>query len=165
MDVIIRAMERKDWGAVAAIFQEGIDLRTSTFYQEVPSYEEWDVSHTPDCRLVAVHEDMVIGWTALSHYSRRAVYSGVAELGIYIKTEYRGQKVGEKLLRALIEESEKQGYWTLQAGIFEINRASIALHEKVGFRMVGYREKIGKDNNGIWQNTVLMERRSPRIGI
>ncbi len=165
MDVIIRAMERRDWDAVAAIFQEGIDLKTSTFHQEVPSYEAWDASHTTDCRLVAVHEDQVIGWTALSPYSSRAVYSGVAELGIYIKTEYRGHKVGEKLLRALVEESEKQGYWTLQAGIFEINRASIALHEKVGFRMVGYRERIGKDNNGVWQNTVLMERRSPRIGM
>lgn len=165
MDVIVRAMERKDWDTVAAIFQEGIDLKTSTFHQEVPPYEEWDASHTTDCRLVAVHEDQVIGWTALSPYSSRKVYSGVAELGIYIKTEFRGRKVGEKLLSALIEESEKQGYWTLQAGIFEINRASIALHEKVGFRMVGYRERIGKDNNGVWQNTVLMERRSPRIGM
>ena len=165
MDVIIRAMERKDWDAVAAIFQEGIDLKTSTFYQEVPSYEAWDTSHTSDCRLVAVHEDRVIGWTALSPYSSRKVYSGVAELGIYIKAEYRGQKVGEKLLKELIQETEKQGYWTIQAGIFEINRASIALHEKVGFRMVGYRERIGKDNNGVWQNVVLMERRSTRTGI
>jgi phosphinothricin acetyltransferase len=165
MDVIIRAMEREDWDAVAAIFQEGIDLKTSTFHQEVPSYEDWDASHTADCRLVAVAEGRVIGWTALTPYSRRKVYSGVAELGIYIKAEYRGRKVGEKLLKALIEESEKQGYWTLQAGIFEINKASIALHEKVGFRMVGYRERIGRDGNGVWQNTVLMERRSPRIGI
>ncbi len=164
MELIIRAMEREDWNAVAAIFQEGIDLKTSTFHQEVPSYEGWDASHTADCRLVAVSEGQVIGWTALTPYSSRKVYAGVAELGIYIKAEFRGRKVGEKLLRALIEESEKQGYWMLQAGIFEINRASIALHEKVGFRMVGYRERIGRDGNGIWQNTVLMERRSPQIG-
>ncbi len=165
MEIDIRAMEKKDWDSVAAIFQEGIDLKTSTFHQEVPSYEVWDASHTADCRLVAVHENQVIGWTALTPYSSRKVYRGVAELGIYIKSEYRGQKVGERLLRALIEESEKQGYWTLQAGIFEINQASIALHEKVGFRMVGYRERIGKDNNGVWQNIVLMERRSSRTGI
>ena len=165
MDVTIRAMEQRDWASVAAIFQEGIDLKTATFHQEVLNYETWDAVHTPDCRLVAVLEDQVIGWTALSPYSSRKVYSGVAVVSIYIKSEYRGRKVGEKLLRALIEESEKQGYWTLESGIFEANRASIALHEKVGFRIVGYKERIGKDNNGIWQNVVMMERRSRINGL
>lgn len=165
MDVTIRAMEQRDWPSVAAIFQEGIDIKTATFYQEVPSYETWDATHTPDCRLVAVLEDQVIGWTALSPYNSRKVYSGVAVVSIYIKSEYRGRKIGEKLLKALIEESEKQGYWTLQSSIFEMNRASIVLHEKVGFRMIGYIEKIGKDNNGVWQNVVMMERRSRINGV
>ncbi len=165
MEIMIRAMEYSDWGAVAEIFREGIDMKTSTFHSEVPSYEVWDASHRPDCRLVAVFEDKVIGWTALMPYSSRKVYSGVAEVSIYIKSEFRGRKVGEQLLRALVEEAERCGYWTLQSGIFEINRASIVLHEKVGFRMVGYRERIGRDGNGIWQNTVLMERRSTRTGL
>lgn len=165
MDVMIRAMEQGDWASVAAIFQEGIDLKTATFHQEVPSYEVWDSSHTSDCRLVAVLGDQVIGWSALSPYSSRKVYSGVAVVSIYIKSGYRGKKVGEKLLRALIEESERQGYWTLQSSIFEMNRASIALHEKVGFRMIGCKERIGKDNNGVWQNVVMMERRSQINGL
>lgn len=154
-----------DWEAVAEIFEEGINLRTSTFHSEVPSYEAWDKSHTTDCRLVAVTDQKIVGWAALSPYSSRAVYRGVAEVSIYIKTEYRGKHIGEGLLRELIIESEKQGYWTLQSGIFEINRASIRLHEKLGFRMVGFREKIGKDLNGLWQNTVLMERRSKTQGM
>lgn len=165
MEITIRAMERKDWDYVADIFQEGIDLKTSTFHNEVPAYEAWDAAHRPDCRLIAEAEGKVIGWTALMPYSSRRVYAGVAEVSIYIKAEYRGMKVGERLLLTLVEESEKQGYWTLQSGIFEINRASIALHEKAGFRMVGYRERIGKDSNGNWQNTVLMERRSSKTGI
>jgi phosphinothricin acetyltransferase len=165
MEITIREMERKDWDAVAAIFREGIDLKTSTFHTEIPAYEVWDATHRPDCRLVAEAEGKVIGWTALMPYSSRLVYAGVAEVSIYIKAEYRGKKVGGRLLQALVEESERHGYWTLQSGIFEINRASIALHEKAGFRMVGFRERIGKDSNGNWQNTVLMERRSKKTGL
>ncbi len=165
MELTIRAMKSSDWESVAAIFREGIELKTSTFHTEVPSYEAWDAAHIPNCRLVAEAEGKVIGWASLQPYSSRKVYTGVAEVSIYIKTEYRGRKVGERLLQTLVEESEKQGYWTLQSGIFEINRASIALHEKVGFRLVGCRERIGKDSNGIWQNTVLMERRSNKAGL
>ena len=165
MDIAIRGMQKEDWEPIAAIFKEGIDLKTATFHTEVPSYDRWNEAHTNDCRLVAASEQQVIGWAALSPISSRLVYSGVVEVSIYIKQGFRGMQVGERLLRALVEESEKQGYWTLQSGIFEINRASIALHEKLGFRMVGYREKIGRDSNGQWQNTVLMERRSTVTGI
>lgn len=164
MDVIIRAMKENDWEAVAGIYQEGMDTMLATFQSEVPAYEAWDKSHLQNCRIVAEENNEVIGWIALSPISSRCVYSGVAEVSIYIKASHRGKQVGEKLMKALIIEAEKEGYWTLQSGILEINLASIALHKKVGFRLVGYREKIAKDSNGIWQNTVLMERRSPVLG-
>ncbi len=165
MELIIRAMEKEDWEAVGSIYKEGIDTKIATFQLEIPTYEAWDQSHIESCRLVAQEDDNVIGWTALSAYSSRCVYSGVAEVSIYVKENSRGKQVGEKLLRELIMEAEQEGIWTLQSGILEINRASIALHKKVGFRMVGYRERIAKDHNGVWQNTVLMERRSTVIGL
>ncbi len=160
MELAIRGMKKEDWEAVAAIYKEGIDSGIATFQTEVPEYEEWDKSHIAACRLVAIENSSVVGWAALSKVSSRCVYSGVAEISIYIKENARGKGIGEKLLKELILESEKEGYWTLQSGIIEINYASIALHKKVGFRMVGYREKIAQDRNGVWQNTVLMERRS-----
>lgn len=163
MEIMIREMQKEDWAEVAAIYKEGIDTKVATFQTEVPTYEAWDNSHIKTCRLVAVENNRVIGWTALTPYSSRCVYAGVAEVSVYIKGDYRGQQVGERLLKALILESEKAGIWTLQSGILEINKASIALHKKVGFRMVGYREKLAKDHNGVWQNTVLMERRSEII--
>lgn len=165
MELIIRAMQKEDWNAVSAIYKEGIDTKIATFQSEVPTYEAWEQSHIKSCRLVAEEEGQVIGWTALSPVSSRCVYSGVAEVSVYVKADQRGKQVGEKLLRELIIESEEKGYWTLQSGILEINSTSIALHKKVGFRMVGYREKIAKDQNGVWQNTVLMEKRSIRVGI
>jgi len=161
--MIIRNMQREDWTAVAEIYKEGIDTHIATFQKEVPSYEEWDKTHISACRLVAVEDGAVAGWVALSPYKSRCAFSGVAELSIYIKKEYRGRHIGERLLQALIEESEKEGYWMLQANIMEINKASIALHTKSGFRTVGYREKIARDHFGEWQNIVLMERRSPKF--
>lgn len=161
MDIKIRAMKKEDWECVANIYKEGIDTKIATFQTEVPAYEEWDLSHIKRCRLVAVRNGEIVGWTALSRYTSRCVYAGVAEASVYVKASYRGKQVGEKLLNALITEAEREGYWTLQSGIFEINKVSIALHKKVGFRMVGYRERIAKDMDGVWQNTVLMERRSP----
>lgn len=165
MELIIREMQKEDWEAVSAIYKEGIDTKRATFQSEVPTYEAWDKSHIQACRLVAVENGTVVGWVALTPYSSRCVYCGVAEVSVYIKADCRGKKVGEKLLRALIEESEKEGIWTLQSGIIEINKASIALHSKVGFRMVGFRERIAQDHNGVWQNTVLMERRSAEVGV
>jgi L-amino acid N-acyltransferase YncA len=163
MEMMIREMHKEDWMAVASIYKEGIDTKTATFQTEVPAYEAWDQSHIRSCRLIAEVDGHVVGWTALTPYSSRCVYAGVAEVSVYVKSDSRGKKIGEKLLQALITEAEKEGIWTLQSGILEINRASIALHKKVGFRLVGYREKIAKDHNGIWQNTVLMERRSQLV--
>jgi phosphinothricin acetyltransferase len=165
MEILVREMKTEDWDAVASIYKEGIDTKIATFQTEVPAYEAWDKSHLRTCRLVAEAEGRVVGWIALTPYSSRCVYSGVVEVSIYIKADSRGKHVGEKLYQAVIPLSEKEGIWTLQAGIIEINKASLALHKKVGFRMVGYREKIGKDHNGVWQNTVLMERRSQVAGL
>lgn len=164
MELMIRAMKPEDWNAVEAIYLEGINTKIATFQKEAPTYEEWDKSHVKNCRLVAEWNGIVVGWAALSPYSSRCVYSGVAEVSVYVKADCRGQKVGEKLMRELIEESEVEGIWILQSGIFEINKASQSLHKKMGFRMVGYRERIARDHDGIWQNTVLMERRSTTIG-
>ena len=165
MEIIIRSMEAEDWEAVAVIYHEGIKTTTATFQTDVPSYQEWNQGHVKTCRFVAEVNHEVVGWTALSPVSSRCVYAGVAEVSVYVKDTYRGKHIGEKLLNQLIKETEEEGYWTLQSGIIEINKASIALHQKAGFRMVGYRERIAKDSNGVWQNTVLMERRSKAIGI
>lgn len=165
MTFVIRNMLEQDWNEVAAIYQEGIDTKIATFQTSVPAYEDWDKSHLKTCRLVAEAEGRIVGWSALTAISSRCVYAGVAEVSIYVSTNYRGKGVGQKLLQALITESEKEGFWTLQSGILEINKASIALHTKAGFRMVGYREKIAKDQDGVWQNTVLMERRSDMVGL
>ena len=164
MSLSIRRMQAQDWQEVARIYQEGIDTKIATFQTSVPTYEDWDKSHIKSCRLVAVEDNRIIGWTALSAVSSRCVYAGVAEVSVYVQASCRGKGVGEKLLQTLITESEEEGFWTLQSGILEINKGSIALHTKVGFRMVGYREKIAKDHNGVWQNTVLMERRSNYLG-
>lgn len=163
MKIVIRDMKKEDWKSVADIYQEGIDTQIATFQTEVPEYEAWDQSHIKECRLVAETNEEIVGWTALSPVSSRCVYKGVAEVSIYIKREHRGNRIGEMLLQRLFIESEREGYWTLQSGIIELNKASIALHTKSGFRMVGYREKIAKDRQGNWQNTVLMERRSEVI--
>ena len=165
MHITIREMKEEDWSAVVEIYKEGIATKTATFQTEAPSYEEWNKSHITNGRLVAEAEGNVIGWTALSPVSSRCAYIGVAEVSVYIKADYRGKHIGEQLLNSLITEADKLGYWTLQSGILEINHASIALHHKVGFRMVGYRERIAKDSNGVWQNTVMMERRSKVVGI
>lgn len=165
MEFTIRTMQQNDWDEVAAIYKEGIDIGIATFQTEVPTYEEWDHSHIKSCRLVAIVDNKVVGWTALSPCSSRCVFAGVAELSVYIKKEYRGRHVGEKLIYETIAESEKEGFWSLMSMIMETNKPSIALHSKTGFRMIGYREKIAKDMNDVWQNTVMMERRSQIIGV
>jgi len=132
----------------------------ATFQFEIPIYSVWDANHLLVCRLVVEDEDGICGWVALSPVSSRCVYAGVCEVSVYVSKVARAKGVGTLLLDTVIAESEKQGIWTLQSGIMQNNNASIHLHEKCGFRMVGYRERIGKDHNGIWRNTVLMERRS-----
>lgn len=152
-------MTADDWAAVAHIYQEGIDTGLATFQPNIPSYQDWDQAHLKDCRLVAVENDTVLGWIALSPVSSRCVYAGVCEVSMYVATQCRKKGVGTLLLQAALAQSESLGIWTLQSVIMENNLPSIQLHEKCGFRMVGYRERIGKDNTGAWRNTVLMEHR------
>lgn len=156
----IKEMRETDWDQVKEIYQQGMDTNLATFQTECPSYEEFDQSHLEDCRFVAVDGDTIVGWTALTAVSNRCVYRGVAEVSVYVRDSYKGKQIGTQLLNHLIGKSEEYGIWTLQSGIMEDNPASIRLHEKCGFRMVGYRERIGKDRYGVWRNTVLMERRS-----
>lgn len=160
MKISIRALCGEDWPLVSKIYLEGIKTGKATFQTDCPTYEDWDKSHIKSCRLVALIDDTVAGWAALSPVSSRCVYNGVAEVSIYIGEGYRGKGVGKLLLSSLIAASEQAGFWTLQSGIMQDNEASIHLHEQCGFRMVGYRERIGKDRLGVWRNNVLMERRA-----
>jgi L-amino acid N-acyltransferase YncA len=159
---IIR-MSPDNWLEVKRIYLEGIATGKATFQTDAPSWEDWDKGHIGDCRFVAVKDGKVLGWVALSKVSQRPVYSGVAEVSIYIGKDARGKGVGKILFSKLIEESENKGFWTLQSGIFSDNLESIKLHEKMGFRMIGFREKVGK-LHGIWKDNVLMERRSKVVG-
>lgn len=153
-----------DWTSVAEIYRQGIETGNATFQQEIPTWEEWNSGHIKSCRIVVINENEIVGWAALTAVSGRCVYAGVAEVSVYIANKYHGQKIGPKLLDKLIVESENEKIWTLQAGIFPENIASLKIHEELGFRKIGHREKIGK-MNGIWRDTVLLERRSKLIGI
>ena len=159
----IAQMKHTDWPAVSQIYQEGIETNMATFEQDVPEWDLWDQHHVKSCRLVAKQGEKIMGWAALSAVSSRCVYGGVAEVSVYIAKEARGNRIGELLLTLLITESEEQGYWTLQSGIFPENVASIRLHEKLGFRKIGFRERIGQ-LNGVWKDNILMEKRSKKIG-
>jgi L-amino acid N-acyltransferase YncA len=160
---IIDAMQATDWPQVAAIYEDGITTGLATFETAVPAWDTWNAAHLAGCRLVTRQDAQVLGWAALSPVSSRCVYAGVAEVSIYIAAAARGQGVGKALLNALVTCSEDAGLWTLQAGIFRENAASVALHEACGFRIVGYREQLGQ-LNGVWHDVVLMERRSPVVG-
>ena len=162
-EILIESMRVADWPRVSDIYLEGIATGHATFETDAPSWERWDAAHLAFARLTAHREDEIVGWAALSPVSNRCVYGGVAEVSVYVSSESRGAGVGRALLRALIEESERNGIWTLQAGIFPENSASIALHLACGFREVGRRERVGK-LNGIWRDTILLERRSQTIG-
>lgn len=160
----IRPMISTDWENVARIYQQGIDTNLATFESVCPSYEVFDAAHRKTCRFVILLNHQIAGWVALSPVSSRRVYHGVAEVSIYIDDQYKGMGLGFTLLTYLIQCSEQEGIWTLQSGIFENNLASLQLHQKCGFRMIGIRERIAQDQRGIWRNTVQMEKRSKRIG-
>jgi phosphinothricin acetyltransferase len=153
-------MAPDDWPAVAAIYAEG--LEAGTFETEVPSWEAWDEVHLASPRLVARVDGAVSGWAALSPVSRRAVYRGVAEDSVYVASAARGTGVGRALLTELVRRADEAGIWTIQAGCFPENAASIRLHESCGFRVVGTRERIGR-REGVWRDVVLLERRSPAV--
>jgi len=160
----LKKMESYDWPAVKEIYLQGIATGLATFQTTAPSWEEWDQSHLKHSRFIAQINNQAVGWAALSSVSSRCVYAGVAEVSIYVHEAYRGRRVGAFLMEALVTSSEKQGLWTLQAGVFPENNASIRLHEKFGFRQMGVREKIGKQGD-IWRDTVILERRSKTVGI
>lgn len=157
-------MQTTDWASVSEIYKQGIDSGNATFQQTVPTWEEWDKGHLMKGRIVAIAENVIVGWAALLPVSTRLVYAGVAEVSVYVSEQHHGQHIGKKLLEQLIKESEANNIWTLQAGIFPENIASINLHENLGFRKVGFREKIGKMKN-TWRDLYFYERRSEIVGL
>lgn len=160
----IETMRAADWDQVRAIYLEGIATGNATFEQEAPSWEQWDRTCLQRPRLTARHDETILGWAALSPVSAREVYRGVAEVSVYISASARGRGIGRALLEALIDESEREGLWTLQAGIFPENEASIRLHLGCGFQKVGRRERMGK-LRGVWRDVILLERRSQKVGL
>ncbi len=162
--VTIKSMLQEHWGQVKQIYESGIATGIATFETTAPSWEKWNDGHLAFARLVAVDNNEVVGWAALSPVSSRCVYGGVAEVSVYVADKHKGKGIGKLLLQKLIKESESNRIWTLQAGIFTDNAASVKLHEKVGFRVIGHREKIGKLND-IWKDNYILERRSKIVGI
>jgi len=152
-------MTRDDWPAVEAIYAEGIATRHATFETAAPSWDEFDTGRHREHRLVAVEGGVVVGWAALSPTSTRACYAGVAEHSVYVTESARGRGVGRALMDALVESADAGGIWTIQTSIFPENEASVALHERLGFRVVGRRERIAQ-LAGVWRDTLLLERRS-----
>jgi len=159
---VIRSLRDEDWPAVAAVYEEGIATKLATFETAAPAWVEWNAAHLAGHRLVAEENGDVVGFAALAPVSSRCVYEGVAEESVYVAERARGRGIGHALLEALITGSERDGIWTLQAGIFPENRASIALHHRCGFRTVGIRERIGR-LDGAWRDVVLLERRTEEI--
>jgi phosphinothricin acetyltransferase len=163
-EMLIEPMAPADWPEVVAIYKQGMATGLGTFETVAPSWDDWDSARSPHSRLVARENGRVVGWAALSPVSKRACYAGVAEIGIYVAENARGHGVGGALLKALVASSEANGIWTLQGVTFADNAASIAVQQSCGFRMVGRRERIGK-REGVWRDTVILERRSPTVGV
>jgi len=164
MTLQIDPMLAADWPEVRAIYMEGIATRQATFEIQAPSWQAWDTAHLSSARLVSRQDKTLVGWAALSPVSARQVYAGVAEVSVYVAQSQRGVGVGRRLLEALIAASEANGIWSLQAVMFPENAGSVALHRRCGFRDVGRRERIGR-LDGVWRDTILLERRSRSIGI
>ena len=154
----IRELRAEDWPAVEAIYAEGIATRNATFETETPTWAEFDAGRLREHRLVAVDGDRIVGWAAFSATSSRACYAGVVEHSVYVASEYRGRGIGRTLLEALVHSADSGGIWTIQTSIFPENEASLALHERVGFRVVGRRERIAQLDD-VWRDTILLERR------
>jgi phosphinothricin acetyltransferase len=162
--VSIEAMTPAHWEGVRRVYLEGIASGNATFETDAPAWEAWDAAHRADCRFVALSESReILGWAALSKVSDRCAYGGVAEVSVYVAQEARGRGVGRALLQALVRASEEAGVWTLQAGIFPENAASLSIHRQCGFRVVGVREKLGR-LRGVWRDVAFLERRSKTAG-
>lgn len=157
-------LKEEHYEAVKNIYLEGIATGNATFQTEASSWEDWDKSHLKHSRFVAIENGEVAGWASLSPVSSRCVYAGVAEVSVYVGEKHRGKGVGVELLKALINSSEQHKIWMLQSGIFPENTASVKLHERNGFRIVGTRERIGKMKN-VWRDNFLLERRSSIVGV
>jgi L-amino acid N-acyltransferase YncA len=155
----IRALTRDDWPAVEAIYTEGIATRQATFETAPPTWAEFDAGRLPAHRLVAIDGDRVVGWAAVSPTSSRECYAGVVQHSVYVSADTRGRGVGRALMEALVASTDEAGIWTIQTSIFPENEASVALHERLGFRVVGRRERIAK-LDGQWRDTLLLERRA-----
>lgn len=162
MSIVVEPMTEADWDAVRAIYEEGVAGGDATFERAAPDFAHWDRTHLVGCRIVARGSGGVLGWAALAPVSARPVYAGVAEVSVYIAESARGRGVGTTLLKELVAGSEREGIWTLQAGIFPENAVSIALHLRCGFRILGTHSKLGRMGNR-WRDVVLMERRSPAL--
>lgn len=164
--VRVESMEAGDWPAVHRIYAEGIATGDATLERDAPDWDHFDRSHRRDCRLVARlgRGGPVVGWVALTAYSARRVYSGVAWESVYVAADERGRGIGRALLEALIPASERAGFWTLLAGIMAENAASLALHARCGFERVGVMREMGRDGTGRWRDVVIMARRSEIIG-
>jgi L-amino acid N-acyltransferase YncA len=156
--VEVRALRPDDWSAVADIYWDGMRNGLATFETELPSWEQWDAAHLPGHRLVAESFDEIVGWAALSPASKRRCYAGVVENSVYVARAAQGRGLGRQLLEALIDSARSAGIWMIQTSIFPENRASLALHERCGFRVIGIRERIAK-RDGIWRDTFFLERR------
>jgi L-amino acid N-acyltransferase YncA len=157
---VVRPMRDEDWPGVRAVYLEGIATGNATFETEAPSFERWSNSHLVEHRLVAVRGEDIVGWAALSPVSERCAYAGVAEVSVYVAEQARGKQVGRKLLETLIKSADGAGIWTIQTGIFLENTASVQLHRRSGFRVVGTRERLGQ-LHGRWRDVLLLERRRP----
>jgi L-amino acid N-acyltransferase YncA len=161
--VSCRSLTAEDWPDVKAIYEEGIASGDATFERAAPPWPDWDAAHLSSCRIVAIGGDgRVVGWAALTPVSSRCVYAGVAEVSVYVASSARGRGVGTHLLAMLVERSEAHGVWTLQAGVFPENGASVMLHQRCGFRVVGRRERLGQ-MDGRWRDVLLLERRSAQV--
>jgi L-amino acid N-acyltransferase YncA len=160
--ITIAELLHEHWPGIARVYEEGIATGNATFETEVPTWEAWDSSHLAEHRLVALRGGEVVGWAAVVPVSDRCVYGGVVENSVYIAEHARGQGVGQRLLEELIASTEAAGIWTIQTGIFPENEASIRLHERVGFEVVGRRKRLGK-LHGQWRDVLLLERRSDRV--
>jgi L-amino acid N-acyltransferase YncA len=163
--MLIEAMTPAVWPEVRKIYADGIATGDATLEREAPDWDHFDRSHRSDCRLIARDAETgpVLGWVALTAYSARRVYSGVAWESVYVAEEARGRGVGRALLLAVIPESESAGFWTLLAGVMAENAASLRLHQSVGFRQVGVQRALGRDPSGRWRDVVLLERRSTEL--